>query len=280
MAANTVNGKRYIGITTKSISRREAEHASHAAKRRHKGMFHAAIRKYGRQAFEWSVILVCETARDALQEEIRLIAELKPEYNSTAGGETAPPMTPENIERIRKLHTGNKYRLGMSHSEAVKAVLSARTLVQWREHRAELLAAQVPRPNSRKVVCLDDGEVYESASAAARFYALPKSLIIQVCLHGKNRKTAGGRVFRYFGEHEGGQDLARKIKEGVYAERKVKGSTNQVPVVCVDDGKVYRSYQQAADAYGTDAVSVSAVCRGLRGRKTAGGKRFRHASAS
>ena len=50
-------------------------------------MFHAAIRKYGESAFQWVELLKCESLKAAMDKEIELIAELKPEYNITRGGQ-------------------------------------------------------------------------------------------------------------------------------------------------------------------------------------------------
>lgn len=51
----------------------------------------------------------------------------------------------------------------------------------------------------RPVVCLSDGQTYESATAAARAYDLEKRSVIQVCLGYRGRKTTGGMRFAYVG---------------------------------------------------------------------------------
>ena len=56
-----------------------------------------------------------------------------------------------------------------------------------------------PKASSKKVICVDDGLEFESASAAARHYNAAKSSVIELCL-GKNfRKTVNGKVFKYVG---------------------------------------------------------------------------------
>ena len=54
-----------------------------------------------------------------------------------------------------------------------------------------------PKSFSRSVICLDDGIIYESASAAARAYDSCKSAIIELCLGKRFRKTVNGRKFKY-----------------------------------------------------------------------------------
>jgi hypothetical protein len=50
---------------------------------------------------------------------------------------------------------------------------------------------------SRAVVCLDDGIVYPSASAAARAYGAARSAVIELCLGKNGRRTASGHRFSY-----------------------------------------------------------------------------------
>jgi predicted GIY-YIG superfamily endonuclease len=58
-------------------------------------------------------------------------------------------------------------------------------------------SARGPLTNARRVVCLTDGQTYESASAAARAYAVAKSAVIEMCLKRPNRQSVGGKKFAY-----------------------------------------------------------------------------------
>lgn len=57
--------------------------------------------------------------------------------------------------------------------------------------------ASGPIKLSKKVVCLDDGKQYPSASEAARVYNVARSAVIELCLGKNNRKTVGGFKFSY-----------------------------------------------------------------------------------
>jgi len=88
LATNRINGKRYVGVTSHGLAFRRRQHEQAPnAKRVTCRYFHAAMRKYGKEAFEWMELVHCETFNEALQEEIRLISEIKPEYNLTIGGQ-------------------------------------------------------------------------------------------------------------------------------------------------------------------------------------------------
>jgi hypothetical protein len=58
-------------------------------------------------------------------------------------------------------------------------------------------SAAGPMKISRKVLCLDDGKIYQSASEAARIYNVAKSAVIELCLGKNNRKSVGGLKFKY-----------------------------------------------------------------------------------
>lgn len=51
-----MNGKVYIGKTTRSLKERKKEHLKQAKAKRDNMYFHRAIRKYGKNAFEWKII--------------------------------------------------------------------------------------------------------------------------------------------------------------------------------------------------------------------------------
>jgi hypothetical protein len=61
-------------------------------------------------------------------------------------------------------------------------------------------SAAGPMKNSRKVLCLDDGKIYQSASEAARIYNVARSAVIELCLGKNNRQSVGGFKFKYVEE--------------------------------------------------------------------------------
>ena len=81
LITNTVNGKRYIGKTTQTLEARWYQHCKNA-EYGHNTYLYKAIRKYGRESFDIS--LLCEGLEE---EEVLLIAEHQPEYNMTVGGD-------------------------------------------------------------------------------------------------------------------------------------------------------------------------------------------------
>ena len=219
-ALNSVNGKRYVGVSTRGVAHRRTSHFL-SARKGSRVRFHCAIRKYGESAFQFTVLTQYATLADAHAEERRLIALLKPEYNMTAGGEgvLGLKMSPETIERIAAAHRGKPGPwLGKKRSEETKRKVGdasrgrkhpnrkrppqsqrdkLRVLGLAKKDEWQKYARLGPASMARSVRCITDGKTYESASAAARAYAVAKSAVIELCLGKRGRKSVGGLVFGY-----------------------------------------------------------------------------------
>ena len=51
------SGKQYIGISNRDLAVRKAEHESHSKSGTSDATFHSALRKYGKDAFTWKVLI-------------------------------------------------------------------------------------------------------------------------------------------------------------------------------------------------------------------------------
>lgn len=103
---NTVNGKKYVGITMRGAEKRWGANGS-----RYKGQaIGYAIEKYGWNAFEHEVLLTGLTKEQAEEEERRLIKELGTMvpngYNLTSGGNLGTVLSDESREKLRAVHLG------------------------------------------------------------------------------------------------------------------------------------------------------------------------------
>lgn len=113
---NKINKKLYIGLTTKSLEDRKIVHFNHS-KYGSKLYFHNAIRKYGKENYEWSEIDSADTKEDLIYLEkywIHFWNTNKQGYNLTLGGDGifGYKHTEENKENIGKAHLGNTYGSG------------------------------------------------------------------------------------------------------------------------------------------------------------------------
>ena len=221
MATNQVNGKRYIGLTRRHLSTRRRQHAAQAAHKPGGMPFCHAIRKYGIDAFEFVVLTTCETYRNACREEQRQIAERKPEYNVSKGGEgpIGVRRDAKHSERMRAMNLGRPSpRKGVPASEETKAKLRAAWGRNPERRRGYWLGKKRDEATLRKVsaskkgictiamriallarakwvICLNDGLRFKGTGEAGRHYGLLPRSIADVC-RGKTR-TIKGRRFRY-----------------------------------------------------------------------------------
>lgn len=107
---NTVNGKIYIGKTTKTIEERFQRHTYNANAESQTHLYRA-MRKYGTEAFTVTELESGFNSEDDLNEaEIRYISELSPHYNMTAGGEGTSGFNhySETRKKISKAIKGKK----------------------------------------------------------------------------------------------------------------------------------------------------------------------------
>lgn len=217
-ATNLVTRDFYIGITAGYFSQRRGKHLWLALKKNSQFHFHRAIRKYGKENFEFEVIQKCSSYEEAKLEEIRLIAEMKPAYNMTLGGDgiIGFKLTPEQIEK------GAAKRRGLPGYWKGKKLPPH--VIEFKRHHGKTrpdklrILALGPKSQMKKVICLDDGHVFECARYAAKFYDISSGMVCSVCNKGRH-KTAGGLVFRFVGDEHGGKEEARLIRQCVLASR-------------------------------------------------------------
>lgn len=107
LVTNTVNGKRYVGQTTKTLEERWRLHQK--VKTGH--LLYSAIQKYGVENF--TIESICELPTTELLNEfeieyIKRYCTLTPNgYNLTEGGQ-APRMSDETRKRMSESHLGKK----------------------------------------------------------------------------------------------------------------------------------------------------------------------------
>lgn len=277
LVSNSANGNRYVGVTGKSPERRLREHIRGAAKRLHNGRFYRAIRRYGANCFSVVTLRICKDRDHAMASEIELIAKLKPEYNSTRGGDgqLGRKMTAKARAALLAANKGHKRRLGIPHTPETKEILrqfGLRDKARWLQ-----FSHLGPKSQAKAVVCLDDGLVYESASAAAKHYGADSGVVATVCNRDKVRKTAAGLVFRYFGDHFGGTEDAKASRASAQINKKLAGKKMHKAVLCVTDGRLFGSSMDAQAVYGLSHGFIKEICRGTKSASS--GLVFRYVEA-
>lgn len=92
-AKNLINGKKYVGYTSKSLEERIKGHLRSSRNKNNKHYFYlfkSALRKYGIISFEWSVLYECSSIKECCEKEkfyINKFDTISPNgYNLTEGG--------------------------------------------------------------------------------------------------------------------------------------------------------------------------------------------------
>lgn len=99
LATNKINGKQYVGLTSLSLEKRKKVHV-HDAKYKDKP-FQRALRKYGVDGFEWSILRKCRTEKSLGKWEryfIRKFGTYGNGYNANKGGVYH---TEKGLQRLR-----------------------------------------------------------------------------------------------------------------------------------------------------------------------------------
>ena len=253
-----VNGKRYIGQSN-NIKRRLNEHKR------------------------------CQSCAPVIEKEIYYITQLKPEYNLTKGGKSGLRGYKHSNsfgEKISKTLIGNQYgakkvinvetgEIFNSIKNAAESVGKSRDVI-WRalygriktaggyhwkflseydEH--EILCDE--KPYRKTVMCIETGEIFSSARAAAKSVGVSFSLI-SIALHGKC-KTAGGFRWKFAN--------ADTPQETFYKDTRKKS------VTCVETGEIFPTIKAAADSL--NLKNPASISGALHGRaKTAGGYHWKY----
>lgn len=127
---NKINGKQYVGITSREPSKRWNNGKAYINDNTY---FGNAIQKYGWDNFEHAIIFnQCLTEQEAKEKEKEYIHKLNTKspngYNLTLGGEGKTGWIPSQSTREiwSKQRKGNKSTLGYHHTEETKKTLSVK----------------------------------------------------------------------------------------------------------------------------------------------------------
>lgn len=164
---NKINGKIYIGQAVNLNQRKSTHFWELKINNHHNIKLQKSFNKYGIDNFTFEIIELCE--KELLNErELFWINELNPQYNIRGGGNSI---------------------YGFTHSEETKKKMSE---VQSKIDRSKNHFSL----KSKKVICLNDGKEFESASKAAKYYNIKTIQHVHRVCRGE-RKSTNGYVFKF-----------------------------------------------------------------------------------
>lgn len=200
---NRINGKMYIGITSKEPRIRWNNGSGYIKCSR----FYNAIKKYGWDNFEHQIFASRLTKDEACNMERLLIKKLKTQnpsfgYNLDEGGSCAKHSS-ETIEKIRAANIGKQISEEMKakirkarKQQVIDPTIWKKTAMKNRgKKRSEEFRKKIKRAKEKdckKVECIDTGIVYPSITEASKQTNVSKGNISTVC-HGVSHKAGGLR---------------------------------------------------------------------------------------
>lgn len=114
-ASNTVNGKSYVGVTSRTLRRRIYEHYW-VANKRPKTRFHNALNKYSKDSWIWIILEEGYLPKDLLLDREKFFIALnessKTGYNMTEGGEDFSSSDYQRDLQLRRVKAGTHPFLG------------------------------------------------------------------------------------------------------------------------------------------------------------------------
>lgn len=200
--SNTINSKVYIGQSI-DIQRRFSDHMRMLNDNRHYNKhLQASYNKYGKEAFLYEVLCVCDiTELDDMEVFfIDYYNSINPEYgyNKESGGSINKSVSAETREKHRINNSGSRNpfygkKHTKEHREKIRKLSSLHrhseaTKQKISENHADVSGENNPR--SRPIYCPELNEYFWGAKAAEDKYGINKN---NICSCLKNRLKSAGK---------------------------------------------------------------------------------------
>lgn len=204
---NQETGKSYIGVTTRSMEERKADHIQKASKGK-RGYFQEAIATYGVDAFSWQEIDTASSNDELASKEIKYIAEydaLENGYCSDKGGGIKKTVYKYNLDgslnsTFEDLTLASN-TIGVRKQDISRACWNVNQTLGGYLWSYEYKEPFIPDPDNRKKQVIQyslDRKVlahYNSVAEASLETGISKTSISRCC-RGE-RKSSSGFLWKY-----------------------------------------------------------------------------------
>lgn len=192
---NKINGKCYIGKTTKTLSERKKQHINNAYSKKNGPYFHKAIKKYSPENFEWK-ILYTSNSENVLNDLERACINKYDSYNSgynlTKGGDGVS---------------------GWHHSEETKKKISEAGMGK---HPSEETRRKIGDKHKGKIVSKETREKLSKAVKGEKNHNYGKKFSKEHCQKISN--ALSGENHPLYGKHPS-EETRRKLSESRRGEK-------------------------------------------------------------
>ena len=173
---NNINNKIYIGVTKKSLNDRFRKGKGYT----HQKDFYNDICKYGWENFSWEIFASNLIEEEAFNMEKLLIEKIREQdqsilYNRDAGGkhgkhcqETKDIIQEINIGRVITEEAKEKIRAARAKQVFSEESITKRALKMRGRKMSPEFCKKLGERSSKKVLCIENGIVYKSATEASK----------------------------------------------------------------------------------------------------------------
>lgn len=200
LITNNINGKQYVGQTTRALEKRWQEHICQG--RTARSAVKSAINKYGKENFTIEQIDSAASLEELNKKEVNWISKLgtlDSGYNLHPGGNSTQ-ITEETREKLSKVARGRKLS-NETISKIVKANKGSKRSIKSKEKMSIAAKKDVNRVSHlnnispRKKIIDNNGNIYSSISQASKLLNVSRGSIYKVL--NREWKQVNNMTFSY-----------------------------------------------------------------------------------
>lgn len=258
------SGKMYIGQTRYSVKKRMMWHIS-------KNMI---VDKVIRSGAEFTMEILSETRLEYLDDAedycIRHFGTLYPDgYNQITGMHGSPMSDPEVVKKVTE-----RRRETLKNNPHIAERLGEYKRLYWKDNRDKI----PERFRPKRVMCLETGRIYASATEAAEDTGTIYVQVIEASKLRRNCATAGG--YHWITYLEGYETMREEILQSYTAYlddirkckiEKGRRTKSRATVICTETGTRFTSAGEASQRLG---IALSHLRRCIASGKPAKGLHF------
>lgn len=253
-ATNKVNGKVYIGQTTKTLKERMNSHKKDSL--RMNTYFYRAIRKYGWDNFEWEIIDESATTIEELnrleQYYIKLYDSFDNKqkgYNTQSGGKNYQMTAEECLKRSERVKGENNPMYGKEGTWKNKHFSEEhrRRISESLKGKPKDSIKGSKNPSAKTIINLTTGEKFGCIKDACQTYNISNTSIVN---SAKNHISTQGNFWAF---EDDIYDITGKEKKS--HSKKVKN---------IETNQIFNSISEASIAFGCARKGIRDTCNGLR----------------
>lgn len=253
---NKINGKIYIGLTTRTV---EIRHKEHLKDINNGSYFHRVMKKYGINNFKLETLCECNNFEELKEAEKFYIKK----FNSFANA---------NKSNGYNLTMGGEGTIGFNHSDKTRLGLSVAKIEFYKHNIHPAFGVNKTEENKEKQrkIMSDgryDGEKnpYYGKKHSKEIRSVMSEKAKTRCAEGRhnwkgNKHTEESK--RLIGSYHKGKTISRKQRENQSKMFSGEKNPSALKVLCTTTGEIFNYMGEASIKYGIDRSNLTKCCKG------------------